>query len=464
MGDGGTLMTIDHDEVRVSRSKESETPVRDINLLIKEASSRQRMRYLLVAVSLIIVLLSIVGISAIRGGSNAPDTSSGVPKKGQPFTVLSLPTRSRVWTLDMRSSSSGYAVAGISSLRKKELLIKTTDQGQSWSVVARLPYSFEAGQFKPLLDFVTPSIGYTQTFREGSKWVPNKIYVTTDAGKKWSKLHIAGQVPSAMDVNANSSSSPDFRASKGVLSLLSLDCTLATSNGPCPATLSEYRWGSTKPFTSHRVAFVGPGPKVSTGDTYMVEAPTVSTALVAEGVTTGGPYRFALTTNAGASWSQVSNPCQQYPNQAEVTFNGVALSPNRWILNCSQGTGMNHANVRLSETTNDGRTWATINYTPAWSAKPGAIAGEMDQVWTSNGGNVFWSYSTVGFIQVSTDGGRTWAPIEVNGKPSNIDTGGWPIEFDPVGPSGAYFVTKSGQVLLSRNGSNFVPLKLLRGR
>jgi photosystem II stability/assembly factor-like uncharacterized protein len=83
-------------------------------------------------------------------------------------------------------------------------------------------------------------------------------------------------------------------------------------------------------------------------------------------------------------------------------------------------------------------------------------------VWPSIGGNVLWSYSSLGFIQVSTNGGRTWSPIVVNGKVSNLNTGGWPIEFDPVGTSGANFVTKTGQILLTRNGTNFTPVRLLR--
>ena len=122
---------------------------------------------------------------------------------------------------------------------------------------------------------------------------------------------------------------------------------------------------------------------------------------------------------------------------------------------------MNHATVFLSETTNDGHSWSTINYTPAASAKAGAIAGEMEQVWTSNGGNVLWSYSLLGFIQVSANSGRTWSPISVNGELSNSNTGGSPIEFDPVGQSGAYFVTATGQVLLTRNGPNFTTVQLL---
>jgi hypothetical protein len=455
-------MTIDHDDLRLAPpSVEVDTNTGDINVLIKEARRRQRLRYLAILLAALIILAAILGLSALRGGPREPRSTSGTPRKGQSIATLSLPLKSRIWALDMLNSDSGYAVAGVSSLKQKELLIKTTNEGHSWTVMGRLPYSFQAGQFKPLLDFVTPTIGYTQTFRAGSNWVPNKIYVTKNAGKSWSKLRISGRVPSSLDANANASTSPDFRVSHGVLTLVSLGCTLATSNGPCPATLSEYHWGSTTPCTSHRVSYVGPAPNASTAQTFLLAAPSAETALVAEGEASAGWFRFALTTNGGASWSSVSNPCGEYPNQPGVTFSGVTITPSRWMLNCSQGTGMNHANVRLSETTNDGHTWSTINYTPAWSAKPGSIAGEMDQVWTSNGGNVFWSYSTLGFIQVSTNGGRSWSPIEVNGQSSNLNTGGWPIEFDPVGPSGAYFVTKTGQVLLSRVGTNFVPVRLL---
>jgi photosystem II stability/assembly factor-like uncharacterized protein len=456
-------MTIDHDDVRLTTpSPEVDPSVGDIKVLIKEARRRQRLRYLAVAIAFIVVLLAVVGISTLRGGPNAHRTTSSAPKRSQPTAIPPLPLKSKIWTLDMLSPDSGYAVAGVSSVKHDELLIKTTNEGQSWNVVGRLPYSFVAGQFKPLLDFVTPSIGYTQTFREGSKWVPNNIYVTTDGGKSWSKLHISGQVPSAIDAVADSSTSPDFRVSNGAISLVSLECTVATSNGTCPATLSEYHWGATTPFVSHHVSYLGAGSNGSSANTYLLAAPTAATALVAEGATTGGPFSFAMTTNAGATWTSVSNPCKPYPGAPGMNISGATLTSSRWILNCSQGTGMNHATVLLSESNNDGRTWSTINYTPAWSANAGAIAGEEDQVWTSNDGNVLWSYSLLGFIQVSTDGGRTWSPISVNGVLSNSNTGGGPIEFDPVGSTGAYFVTVSGQVLLTHNGTNFIPVRLLR--
>jgi photosystem II stability/assembly factor-like uncharacterized protein len=224
--------------------------------------------------------------------------------------------------------------------------------------------------------------------------------------------------------------------------------------------LSEYHWGATTPFASHRVSSFG--SKHSSANTYLLAAPTATTALVAEGATTGGPFVLALTTDAGASWAPVSNPCKPYPGAPGMNISGATLTTSRWILNCSQGTGMNHATVLLSESNSDGRTWSTINYTPAWSAKAGAIAGEEDQVWTSNSGNVLWSYSLLGFMQVSTNGGRTWAPIAVNGNLSNSNTGGGPIEFDPIGSTGAYFVSVSGQVLLTHNGTNFIPVRLLR--
>jgi hypothetical protein len=451
-------MTIDHDDVRLTApSPEVDSGDGDIKVLIKEARRRQRLRYLAVATALIVVALALVGLSSLRGGPNSPRNAPSAPKRSQPTAVPPLPVKSKIWTLDMLNTSSGYAVAGVSSVKQNELLIKTTNEGQSWSVVGRLPYSFVAGQFKPLLDFVTPSVGYTQSFR-----APDSIYVTTNAGKSWSRLQLLGNVPSALDAVANASTSPDFRVSENVVSLMSLKCTIATSNGACPATLSQYHWGATTPFASHRVAYLGTGSKAS-ANTYLLAAPTAATALVAEGATAGGTFSFALTTNGGAAWSPIINPCKPYAGAGGMSISGVSLTASRMILNCTQGTGMNHGTVLLSETANGGHSWSTINYTPAWSGKAGAISNEIDQVWASNGGIVMWSYSSLGFVQVSTNGGRTWSSIDVSGKVLNSSTyGGWPIEFDPVGPSGAYFVTKSGQILLSRNGTNFIPVRLLR--
>jgi photosystem II stability/assembly factor-like uncharacterized protein len=431
-----------------------------VELLIKEARRKARRRRLSIATSVTLAFILLFGlISTVLRGPGTRTTPTGRAKNHQIAVTTSLPRSSQIWTLDMLNGASGFAVAGVSSAKHHERLIKTGNAGHSWSVISTLPYSFVAGEFKPLLNFVTPTVGYTQAFSTDA----HSIFVTTDGGMRWSKLRISGQVPTEIDAAADASTSPDFRVSNGVVSLVSLGCTVATSNGACPATLSEYRWGATSPFSSHRVRYLGPGSKSSSASTYLLAAPTEKSALVAEGATPGGPYSLVLTSNAGVTWSRVSNPCKTYPGAPGMSISGATLTPSKWMLNCSQGTGMNHATVQLSETENDGRSWSTINYTPAWSAKAGAIIGEADQVWMSNSGNVLWSYSLLGFVQVSTNGGRTWSLIEVNGKKMNSDTyGGWPIEFDPVGSSGAYFVTKTGQILQTRTGTNFTPVELLR--
>jgi photosystem II stability/assembly factor-like uncharacterized protein len=432
-------------------------------LLIKEARRKARRRRLSIAIAVALTMALLFGlITAALRSAGSPSTATGRAKGHQIAATMSLPRGSRIWTLDMLNSVSGFAVAGASSAEHDERLIETGDSGRSWTVIGPLPYSYVADQFKPLLNFVTPTIGYTQTFREGTRWSSDNIYVTTNAGNSWSRLRFPGQVPSAINAIANASTSPDFRISNGVVSLISLRCTVATSNGPCPATLSEYRLGATTPFSSHRVAYLGAGSKGSSAATYLLAAQSPATALVAERVSQAGPLSLALTTDAGASWSLIPNPCKTYPGAPAVTISGISLIASRWILNCSQGTGMNHANVQLSETNNDGRSWSTINDSPALSTKPGGIIDEMAQVWTTKAGNVLWSYSTLGFVQVSINGGRTWSFIKVNGTTLNSSTyGGWPIEFDPVGPTDAYFVTNSGQILETRNGTNFTPVRLL---
>ncbi len=431
-------------------------------LLIKEARRRARRRRLSHAIAAAVVLvLALVLITTILRSSTTPTTGTRSAEERQIGAAASLPRTSRIWTLDMMNQVSGFAVAGVSSARRDEMLIETTNAGRTWSVLGTLPYSFVAGQFKPLLDFVTPTIGYTQAFREGTKWVPDNIYVTTDAGKSWSKLRITGEVPSDVDSLANASTSPDFRVSNGAVSLVSLHCGADQVTGACPATLSEYRWGATTPFSSHRVLYLGVGSKGRPATAYLLAAPSSRTALLAEG-TGGGPYSLVLTTDSGAAWSLVPDPCNLHSPGGGIYMSGISLTASRWMLNCSQGTGMNHDSVLLSETNNEGRAWSTINYTAAWGATNGAIAGEIDQVWTSNGANVLWSYSSLGFTQVSRNGGRTWSLIRVNGKVLNSSIfGGWPIEFDPVGSSEAYFVTRSGQILLTRNGTNFTPVHLL---
>lgn len=436
-------------------------------LLIKEARRASRKRRLRRCLILMVLVFLVVGATVYRvegGTSSSPRIGTGPPKRSPPVMVLPLSAHSRIWTLDMLNVSSGYAVAGASSKIRHEHLIATTNMGKSWHVVGVLPYSFYAGQLKPILHFVTQSIGYTQAFQVGEQWLSNNIYVTTNGGTSWSDLSISGQVPSMINTEAYASTSPDFRISNGVVSLLSLHCSASVdlrTDGACPATLSEYRWGAKQPFSTHGVSNLGTIAGGRQRSAYLITAPSATTALVAEVSYSANATNFALTNDAGKSWTAIANPCRHFPGVEGILISGVSLAPSQSILNCSQGTGMNHATVLLSKTTNNGHSWTALNYTPSWSAKSGAIGGEEDQVWASNGGSVLWSYSSLGYRQVSTDGGRTWKPISVSGRASNENTGGAPIQFDPVGRIGAYFVTESGELLLSRNGTNFTPVRLL---
>jgi hypothetical protein len=66
-------MTIEHEVVRLtSPLPESEIRPGDINVLIKEARRRQRLRYLAIAVTIIVVLATVVGLSTLREGPHAP--------------------------------------------------------------------------------------------------------------------------------------------------------------------------------------------------------------------------------------------------------------------------------------------------------------------------------------------------------------------------------------------------------
>ncbi len=452
-----------------SRNDLVREPSDPTELLIKEARQarrRRRRRNGAVAfVALVIVVAGSFTYQMVRGDPPAPRVDASAPKKAPPVFVIPLPARSKIWTLDMMNGSSGYAVAGPSSKSHDERLLETANAGASWKVVGSLPYSFVAGNVKPLLHFVTPSIGYTQAFTVANQWESNNVYVTTNGGRSWTRLAIPGLVPSDSDAFADASTSPDFRFASGVLTLVSLKCSTGVAlrtYGNCPPELSQYRWGDRRAYSIHGIGDLATSATTNQFSTFLLAAPTKKVALVASQSGPSGSLALALTLDAGATWTSVKNPCKPYPEASGPFISGVTVTSTRWILSCSQGTGMNHATVSLNETTNDGHSWTTLNYTPAWSARSGAIAGEIDQIWASNGGEVLWSYSSLGFVQVSSDGGRLWDPIRINGRISNSNTGGAPTEFDPVGHSGAYWVTSSGQILLTRDGTNFTPLTVHR--
>ena len=177
-----------------------------------------------------------------------------------------------------------------------------------------------------------------------------------------------------------------------------------------------------------------------------------------------GPFWFARSTNAGATWE----PARQIydPGQRDQTIgNQIVVQPNGVLVNIF--TEFNNENakkqrgafVRVLRSTDRGTTWSgpftigrlgTIGVTDPHTGAPvrtGEIipdiavdptSGRLSAVWQDasfNGG----AADAIAFSQ-SLDGGATWsAPIKVNQTPTNI----------PIGNQQAF----TGSVDVSANGT-----------
>jgi photosystem II stability/assembly factor-like uncharacterized protein len=125
------------------------------------------------------------------------------------------------------------------------------------------------------------------------------------------------------------------------------------------------------------------------------------------------------TRDGGKSWTAVTNPCSQLFGSGQFSFHG---SDTGFIL-CGQGPSAGQEGKLLFKTTDGGQTWQVIAETfDAGTQVPGV--GQLDSSWyagdlfflDSSHGWYGWIYSTLGGLEATSDGGKSWAGVNINGS------------------------------------------------
>jgi photosystem II stability/assembly factor-like uncharacterized protein len=379
--------------------------------------------------------VSMVVIAAVVNSA-----ASTTVRAAQPWPLLtnvSLGTGTQIDAVDFVSQSLGYGIASNSyEGRSKHVsepfyLVSTTDQGTRWRLGPEvpLPPTMGAGPYQvPLLDFVTPSIGYV-----GEQGVSGgDLQVTTDAGAHWTKLRAPG-----VDVA--------FATSGETAAVVTSLCHNA--DGMCPAALSLFHDGSAIPYESNRLPLQVPA---GLSQLYPeLTAISSTTYAYVDGQNFGPPSTILETANGGATWRRIPNPC------GKIEVNQLlAESNSRWLLACWQDEGMSQGPGGLWLTTDSGANWSSIRdiHTDAGLTNEGVDASVL--FYDSNDRIIYGTvYNPAGGLEYSVDGGRRWT---FNSDP-DMNDGGAAESLATFG-SGAVLDELHGELFRTLNGTSWAAL------
>jgi photosystem II stability/assembly factor-like uncharacterized protein len=158
-------------------------------------------------------------------------------------------------------------------------------------------------------------------------------------------------------------------------------------------------------------------------------------------VEVGGVIR---SLDGGEHWENMSHG--QYVNDDTVDMHGVLVG--RW----RPGMVFAIARAGLFRSTDRGEHWASVGLEPlnpkgqTYCRDIREVPGDPKTIWVAAGANF---QSEVGVLFRSTDGGSSWARVDMGVKPR---TTMFAIVFDERQPSRMYCATSGGEVFASEDG------------
>jgi hypothetical protein len=334
--------------------------------------------------------------------------------------------------VDMVSSSLGFAIAApINSGRGWFYLVTTDNLGTSWSVRAPLPTPSYMGPYgwgnEPSIDFVSSTTGYLSSNN-------SPLWLTANGGATWSKVRVPG-----IDLS--------FAIGAGTVSIVSDACSPSATPQPaaCPSVLSQFRVGAISPYRTIGIPAIGAG-KWRAGEVLDTLSP--EEVVIQEG--SGEPRTSLLvTSDAGARWHQLDNPCKQLPiNQLLITAGGA------WQLTCFGDGGMSQGTSELWESPNGGATWRILAQASEEGLDEGGFHDVSNTLYAGHGILYAALGGAAGGLEVSTDGGSHWMLVDLA---LNI-YGGAPETMSTFGARGAVVSVQSQAQFLTLNGTKWTQL------
>ena len=421
-------------------------------MLIKEARQLQqrdrRRRWAAVLAPIIVIAVVTVvvaggGRSPTRGStvSSPPPSRSEAPAPVDQVTSTSLGVGTTVNSVDMLSSTFGYAIISNNQFHptSRAYLAVTHSGGARWTFVNALPpgsYGTRPNAYIPMFHFVNSSIGYvSMAFTTG-------VFATTNAGASWHMVRLPGTL-SGWVFNGTS------------MVTVSRSCPRNIQSATCPAYLSLFRDGMTTTRTSV--------PLVAGVDAQSV-IPLAITAsgliVVMQGDQGGGGEAgsgvLMATSNQGVAWQQMADPCGIEAEGDQL----ITLGANRWLLSCFLGEGMNQGKSSIWRSNDNGATWRLVNRDTDSSSTTGDVGnggGVFTTIVPSDDGSLLFGamQGAIGGVEVSRDGGTHWTSAYLDGQ------GGAPETLSTIGKKGALDDVEGGLIYRTTNGRNWTVLPLL---
>jgi photosystem II stability/assembly factor-like uncharacterized protein len=379
--------------------RKDQPAVEEIVVLFPEARMAQRRRWLrrgliVFSVSTVVLLVAtFIGGTGRRSIPPAAPSSASTQSSVTPLPLGTVINASSVVAIQMFSASHGVAIAtfwnkSFTSLRNS-YLTTTVNGGKSWRITGVLPTGSwdPSGQGTGLIAFASPEEGYIE------QPAPRGPLFTSNGGRTWKSVAFVGQTTS-------------LTLSHGRVIVSAERCP--NGSDPCATRLGVFSLRSLTP-TSDTVI-----PSLSERSTNVppqVLAMSGPTGLAAEGST------LIATSDSGASWRRVTNPCPGY-SQGEAQL----VSGSRWYMLCGRGVGMMKAYNWLYKTADSGRTWTLVSKgSPLRDVGAGNIgAYAVNAFGVSVDGQDMWIDGGPGFLEVSSDGGRQWQFAGTIGAKTNI--------------------------------------------
>lgn len=408
---------------------------------LRSARWRNSVRTERVAIFLrtVVASLTALGLFVQSGTANAASShplKAPYVRPGTPLTDTTLGLATTFGDVDMRSDSLGFAIAGpVNKGRGWFYLIRTSNLGNGWRVVAPLPVPSYVGPYgwgnAPSINFVSPSIGYLSLY-QGPLWV------TTDGGQKWTKMSTPGIWPT-------------YSISDNVMFVTSDVCTKPTPDNPeqCASDLSQYHVGSVLPIRSVTIPDIGAGKWRAA---QVLDALTSRSVVVVEG-RDELPSSILVTTTAGGTWGRLINPCTGLSVSQLVT-----LGPKDWLLTCFGGGGMNQGTSELWRSPWGGNLWSLVAKASEQGPDLGDIRDVANTIYAGNSGTLFAALGgAAGGVEYSTDQGAHWISAHV----ALGQFGGAPETMTTFGASGAVVSAQNFGSFRTLNGTTWSPIPSL---
>jgi hypothetical protein len=248
---------------------------------------------------------------------------------------------------------------------------------------------------------------------------------------------------------------PTFVVTGNVVSIVSDVCHGTLPNfGPlkCPSKLTQYRVGVTTPMRVETIPALGRAGQWRGASALSADTP--ESVIVVEGSTEGSASSLLATSNAGASWRLLSDPCEGMIVDQLLTSN-----PHRWLLYCWMDGGMNQGASDLWASSNGGGSWTGVARANEDGVDVGRIGDVANTIYANGSDTILYGAlgGAAGGLEFSRDGGAQWisAPIRANYY------GGAAEYVSTFGSTGAIFGIQTGPQYRTLNGTTWTELPSL---